>query len=78
MKPLRQGQTVYFIDRKFWKEDAEPELVSIFLYSQKQPLPPPGVIVEKCPVTHARYAQARGLKLYSSRRKALKAMRLIK
>ncbi|SNS16854.1 hypothetical protein [Pseudomonas segetis] len=78
MKKLRQGQTVYYIDRKFWMKDAEPELRSIFLYSQKQPMPPPGVIVEKCPVTHARHAQARGFKLYTSRRKALRAMRLIK
>lgn len=76
MKKLRQGQTVYYINNcSYMGPNAKPELVRHFLHSHKTPLPPLGVIIEKLPVTHAREAQARGFKLYTSRRKAQRALK---
>lgn len=74
MKHLRQGQTIYYIDQVLWRPGADPELKKIFLHSQNEPLPPAGVIVERCPVTLAREAQAKGFKFYTSRRKAVRAL----
>lgn len=76
MKKLRQGQTIYYVNtRSYMGPNATPELVQHFLHSHKTPLPPPGVIIEKLPVTQAREAQARGFKFYTSRRKALRALK---
>lgn len=74
MKKLRQGQTIYYIDsRLYMGPNATAKLVVHFLHSQKIPLPPAGVVIDKLPVTHAREAQKLGYKLYTSRRKAMRA-----
>jgi hypothetical protein len=76
MKRLRQGQTIYYVDKRLYMgPGATPELVRYFLHSHKTPLPPLGTIIEKLPVTHAREAYAQGFKFYTSRRKAERALR---
>lgn len=78
MKKLRQGQTIYYIDsRLYMGPNATPNLVVHFLHSHKIPLPPVGVVIEKLPVTHAREAQQLGYKLYTSRRKAMRAFKQV-
>jgi hypothetical protein len=75
---LRQGQTVYYIDQKLYTRNSESVLVKVFLHSQKVPLPPIGVIVERVPVTLARDAVSEyGFKFFKSRRKAEKALSLL-
>lgn len=75
MKSFRQGQTVYRVYINPFYYDAEPVLDKIFLYSQKVPLPPVGQIIKKVPVTLANDAVQRGHKLYTSRRKAQRALK---
>jgi hypothetical protein len=75
MKRLRQGQTVYRVYINPFYYDAEPVLDTIFLYSHKVPLPPIGQIIEKVPVNLANDAVQRGHKLYTSRRKAIRALK---
>lgn len=75
MKPFRQGQTIYRIHQNTFFYDAEPVLDKLFLYSHNEALPPIGHIIERVPVTLANDAVSRGHKLYTSRRKAERALK---
>ena len=51
-KSLRQGQTVYLVSKVHRRSWNDPEEVfRYFLYSHKTPLPEPGCIIEKMPVS---------------------------
>lgn len=75
MNKYRQGQTLYYVSRGFDLHRA-PKLMQVFLHSQKTPLPPPGAIIERVPVTVVIKAAQAGQKFYASRRKAMRALRL--
>ncbi len=71
MKKLRQGQTVYMVDRGMMYEPPRPSVIKLFLYSQKQELPPWGCIIDKMPVNHLNDLISLDLaKVTLSRRKA--------
>ena len=73
---VKQGQTIYVIDRHFERFDGEPEVQQYFIYSQKEPLPPEGCIVERLPVSLLRLSLLRrgNGDFYFSRRKAIAAL----
>ena len=52
MKKFRQGQTVYEVRLNIEKgfRYASYEITRYFLYSQKEPLPPEGCIIDRMPV----------------------------
>ena len=77
MKKLKQGQTVYMLERGCMYNPPRPSAITMFLHSQKTPLPEEGCIIERWNV---RYVNNMILKygwkdLFTSRRKAQKALR---
>ena len=77
-KNIRQGQTVYFINKNYLKGwDADPELNTYFLYSHKEPLPPQGCIIERMPVSLLREILKKfpSRDFYFSRRTAIRKMK---
>jgi hypothetical protein len=79
MKRLRQGQTVYMIDNGFMYNPPRPSIVTMFLHSQKTPLPEEGFIIEKWNVRHVNnMIHKYGWKgIFTSRRKAQAALKAI-
>jgi len=75
---IRQGQTVYFINRHLERAfDAKPEIDSYFLYSHKQRWPPRCCIIERMPVSLLKELIKNNPHhgFYFSRRKAVRKMR---
>lgn len=74
---LKQGQTIYqvFFNHQHYK----PEMRPVFLYSQKQPLPPRECYIDKIPVSYAKKQLTKhGCKgFYKSRRRAVAAYKLL-
>lgn len=76
MKKLRQGQTIWIVrNRSLGWPGAEPHIEAVFLHSQKVELPPPGVIIDKLPVTFAQILEMEGFPIYRARRKAQRALK---
>lgn len=74
---VRQGQTIYIIDRHIeYGPEAEPEIKKKFLYSENEKLPPINCIIERMPVSYARYVLKKygNRDCYFSRRKAISAL----
>ena len=77
MRKLKQGNTIYLIDRGYMYNPPRPSLLKIFLYSRKQELPPEGCIIEKWPVDYVKeMINKLGCKdIYFNRRKAQAALK---
>lgn len=58
VRSLRQGQTIYCVvnDSLLYGEVVPKRVVSYFLYSHNEPLPPLGCIVERLPVSNIKRA----------------------
>ncbi len=71
-KNVRQGQTLYFVNMNFHLFDGVPEVCSIFIGSQKEPLPPEGQVITKPPVNFVKRRLKSGscVKFFFSKRKA--------
>ncbi len=74
-KNIRQGQTVYTVDYHFHippPYTPNPTIIKFFLYSQKEPFPQEGSIIERMPITLLRrsFEQYGNKGWYFSRRQA--------
>tara|TARA_R110002095_G_scaffold150839_2_gene130539 strand:- start:503 stop:742 length:240 start_codon:yes stop_codon:yes gene_type:complete len=79
MRKLKQGQTVYLIDKGYIYSPPRPSVLKIFLHSRNQPLPEEGCIIDKWPVDYVNsmIAEYGSKGFYLSRRKATKALKAI-
>lgn len=79
VRNVRQGQTVYTTFVSLGKDPLgnEREVKAWRLYSHREPLPEPGIIIERLPVSHLRkYLQRYGSDgIFFSRGKAERAVR---
>ncbi len=79
MIKLKQGQTIYIINRDFASERPQPRIVKMFMHSQKEPLPDIGTITLRWNVAFVNKLLSRhsGVDFFTSRRKAISALKLI-
>ncbi len=78
-KNVRQGQTVYTIDPHYERGyDAEPEIISHALHSQKVAMPPECCVIERLPINFLRqYLKREDSKgFFFSRKKAITALKM--
>ena len=78
-KSIRQGQTIYLVYRDWQTPEGMPVIKPIFVASDKDPFPPPGMIATAFPrwfVAH-RLDEGENRNCYYSRRRASTAARAL-